>query len=110
MFSGMSVESFLSSLVSGGPKMPLAKSGLVKTDEHIAEFLLFSTSSNCENWMQIPIAAIDKIDYISTMRCGDHTHPYVKLHFKEPPAENKIAGLFAELLRSGSEKKQSCAR
>ena len=41
----------------------------------------------------MPSAAVEGMEFLRTMRCGDHTHPLVRMHLKAP--ESPEAQLFA---------------
>jgi hypothetical protein len=52
---------------------------------------------------------IEKVEFISTMRCHDHQHPLVRLFLKEPPGENKAATVLSEWPRASSQVRESTA-
>jgi hypothetical protein len=93
---------FLKALSEGQLREPIIKEGLVKQEENDTNTLLFSEGRACQHWIKIPIEMIESVEYLTTVRCLDHEHPLARLYLKEPPADNAVASLFAELARQSS--------
>lgn len=79
--------------------------GMAKADEKNPDSLLF-TAAGCEAWTSIPLSSIETIDYLKSVACKDHEHPYVVIHFKkfDAPEARMLAGLLSShaiALRSG---------
>jgi hypothetical protein len=74
----------------------LVLTGLIKRPDSGESYVLFAFGTQCVVWRRIPQAIIEGIEYLTTISCGDHTHPLVKISFKEPQSEE--ASLFALLL------------
>jgi hypothetical protein len=92
-------EEFAKALSDGSLKEPLVKIGMVKQVEDGSDAILFAEGAVCSDWIRIPIAIIEEVDHLTTIKCRDHEHPLVQIRFKEPPAENEAARAFAELAR-----------
>lgn len=71
--------------------------GMVKK-ANSAERVIEFAPGNCEHWISVPLEQIDNVEFISQMRCKDHSHPYVTLFLK--PADSVEGKLFQALLRS----------
>jgi hypothetical protein len=66
----------------------------------------FSPGSNCTTWLPIPLDLIeeeDGIEFLRTVSCKDHQHPYVRLKIKELQTSNKETALLAGLLRHAAQ-------
>lgn len=92
-------KDFLKALVEGSLVEPIIRVGMVKPDPDDKEAFLFSESSACGRCLKIPAEAVESVEFLGTARCQDHEHPLVRLHLKEPPKDNAIARVFAELAR-----------
>lgn len=90
-------EAFLAALEADTLATPIVRVGMVKRAAKDSQTILFSESA-CDNWIEVPIAAIEAVRHISAAKCRDHEHPLVEMRFKEP--EDRTARVFAELLRS----------
>jgi len=99
MSQSFSAENFLKTLSEGNLKDALILQGLVKQSVSDPSILLFSEGAGCTIWVPVPIDIIDRVEYLGVTPCRDHTHPLVRLHFKIPPATNREASVFAELLK-----------
>jgi hypothetical protein len=86
-------------LSEGKLKELIVKEGMVKQDENDPNAILFSEGTLCESWTKIPADMIERAEHLTTVRCHDHEHPYVRLYLEEPPSENTTAGVFADLLK-----------
>ncbi len=76
-------QEFLGRLVRNEITSPLIFTGMVKQagdDKH----LLFAFGTHCEHWSKVPLEIIEKVEVLQILPCKDHTHPFVKLHFKHP--------------------------
>jgi hypothetical protein len=91
---------FVKALSEGGLREPIVREGMVKPSENDTTSIEFSEGNMCELWTKIPVDMIERVEYVSNIRCQDHQHPLVRLFLKEPPAENKLAGVLSELLRA----------
>lgn len=76
---------------------PTAIQGMVKK-ANSAERVIEFAPGNCDHWISVPLERIENVEFISQMRCKDHSHPYVRLHLK--PAESVEGKLFQALLTS----------
>jgi hypothetical protein len=90
---------FIKALAEGSLREPIVKEGMVKPADNDPNAIMFSEGTSCLFWTKIPVEMIEKVEYATTIRCQDHQHPFVRLLLKDPPAENKVATLLAELLR-----------
>jgi hypothetical protein len=94
---GYAPEEFVAKLKAGGLDAPLAFVGMAKEaqdDQH----LLFASGTACEQWIEVPLALVERVELGGMVPCRDHSHPLVKLELKEPESEE--ARLFAALARS----------
>jgi len=75
--------------------------GMVKASKKAGHIAF--TRSGCENWVDIPVAAIEKAEQLGKAPCKDHWHPVFKLTLKEPKdAEAKVfAALLAAVPQGG---------
>src|SRR5262249_16384381 len=96
-------KEFIDALKKDTLKEPIIKDGMVKQDEKDSTVILFTEGASCDIWTKVPVDLIEKVDHMGTIRCRDHQHPFVRLHFKAP-GNNPVAAVFAELLkRSGAQ-------
>jgi hypothetical protein len=70
---------------------------LIKTTDGDASCISVSAAGGCEDWLQVPVAMIDKIQHLGDSRCKDHVHPMVKLSLKLSEKEKAVAKLFVKL-------------
>ena len=59
--------------------------GIVKKSEE-RDHIAFSLA-DCESWTDLPTGLIDEAETIGECRCGDHSHPVVRLRLHEPKSE-----------------------
>jgi hypothetical protein len=90
---------FLKALSEGSLKEAITAEGIVKLDPNDHHTILFSKNTSCAFWTKLPVEIIEKVDYLTAVHCQDHEYPLVRLHLKEPPADNKLASVFAHLVR-----------
>jgi hypothetical protein len=94
-------KDFVKQLSADALKQPLEKIGIVKKHDQDTSAILFSEGSACGRWTMIPVDIIEEVTVLGHVTCRDHEHPLVKIVFKEPPADDKVARAFADLLRQG---------
>jgi hypothetical protein len=69
--------------VHGSSNSSLIFTGLIdRSDDE--QSILFASGSDCQDWRKIPTSTIEKVQFIQTVRCKDHTHPLVHIFFREP--------------------------
>ena len=66
-------------------KSSISITGMVKPSEQKG-YILFA-QSNCDEWIAIPVKLINVAEYIGNTGCKDHSHPVMKISFKEPDSE-----------------------
>jgi hypothetical protein len=93
---------FLHKLNEGALRTPLICEGFAKPVEGSREIFLFSPGTSCKNWTKIPGEAIEKVEILGEQSCREHSHPLIRIYFKEPPANDSLAVVFASLLRVSS--------
>ncbi len=101
---------FVKALTEGNLREPIVKQGMVKPSEDDPSSIQFSEGTACQIWTRIPVEMIERVEFVSTIRCQDHQHPLVRLFLKEPPGENKVAGVLSELLRAAPQARERTAR
>lgn len=74
---------FIEELNKGSFSKEYSICGLVKTTE-TPDVIFFSPGSSCGSWISIALELIERIEYIQTVPCKDHEHPFVCLFFKIP--------------------------
>jgi hypothetical protein len=89
---------FAKRLSEGKLKEPIVRIGMAKKHHDSPDTILFA-ERGCEDWISIPISIIEQVTFLQTVPCRDHRHPLVMIEFKEPPAGNEAASVFAELAR-----------
>jgi len=67
--------------------------GAVKEHEQDHTLVLFSAGDDCTDWLSIPENLIEGYERHGTLKCNDHSHPYVTLKLREPSTPE--AGVFA---------------
>lgn len=70
--------------------------GLVNAHDDRDDAIRFTPGLNCDDWTTVPLEAITSIDERSTVPCGDHSHPFVRLELRPPETDDGT--LFASLL------------
>ena len=91
-------QEFARHLSEGKLKESLVKIGMAKKHDHSPDTILFA-EGGCEDWISIPVGVIEQVTFLQTVPCRDHQHPLVMIQFKEPPAGNETASVFAALAR-----------
>jgi hypothetical protein len=80
---------------------PISATGFVKLPEvklpEEEDTLLFSSGSDCTNWVRIPLRLIDHVQLWRVLPCKDHSHPLVTLVLPSP--KHPDATVFAEIAR-----------
>jgi hypothetical protein len=90
-------QEFASALAEGALKDPIVLTGMVKPAED-PEAVLFSLGSSCQQWVSIPVAMIEKVEWLGKVPCFEHRHDSVHLFLKEEVGP--VARALANLLRS----------
>lgn len=98
------VGDFLTSLKAGDfdrPTRPtIITEGMVKASDSGDDAIQFSVGGSCDSWMTIPANLIESVEFLRTVGCKDHSHPFVRLHLKHPDPENVIANVLVATLAS----------
>jgi hypothetical protein len=94
------VGEFLKKLNDGALRAPLISEGFAKPIEGNREAFLFSPGTSCEGWTKIPAEIVETVEFLGELPCRDHSHPLVRIHFKEPPPNDPFAAAFSSLLRA----------
>jgi len=92
---------FVKALAEGTLREPISLEGMVKKCESGTDAVLFAEGMSCLHWTRIPVEMIEEVDFISTVPCRDHEHPFVRLSLKEP-TNDVVAQVFADLLRNSA--------
>jgi hypothetical protein len=50
--------------------------------------------------MEISGELVEKVEFLGERSCRDHSHPSIRIHFKEPSANEPFAAVFSSLLRA----------
>jgi hypothetical protein len=90
---------FLKALAEGSLTEPIAREGVAKPDPTDQQAFLFSEGGSCGPWLKVPAEVVESVEFLRTVRCLDHDHPFVRLRFNDPPKENALATFFAALAR-----------
>jgi hypothetical protein len=77
--------------------VPLILTGMVKPAED-DQHLIFALGFNCANWFALPVEMIENIQWLGSVPCKDHAHPFVNITIKEP--EDERTKVFANLAKS----------
>jgi hypothetical protein len=93
---------FLKRLTEGALRTPLLCEGFAKPVEGSHEAFLFSLGTSCKDWIKIPGEVIEKVEFLGERSCRDHSHPLIRIHFKEPSANEPFAVVFSSLLRASN--------
>jgi hypothetical protein len=100
MVSKYSGKDFLEQLRGGSLKPSLFLFGIAKLDTEGGEYILFSRSTGCGEWISIPLDMVESVEVLGWSYCKDHTHPRVRLQLLEPATDNLHAQVFGQLLRA----------
>lgn len=86
----------------GSSNSSLIFTGLIdRSDDD--QSILFACGSDCQNWRKMPTSAIEKVQFIQTVQCKDHTHPLVHIFFREPQTdEGRAFAAVAHLYRAAA--------
>ncbi len=95
-------EEFLKRLTEGSLRTPLICEGFAKPADGSYDAFLFSQGTSCKNWTKIPCEAVEEVEFLSEHSCRDHSHPLVRMHFKESSANEPFAAVFSSLLRASN--------
>ena len=102
MADTFTADEFLKRLTEGALRTPLICEGFAKPVEDSHKAFLFSVGTSCEDWTKIPGEVIEKVEFLGERPCRDHSHPLIRIHFKEPPANEPFAVVFSSLLRASN--------
>lgn len=91
-------EEIVEAIRAGEMKPQAVLAGLAKVDDEDAGVLLHS-SDGCRTWNRIPVDLIERVDHLTTVRCKDHSHPFVRIHLREIEDDPRAAALL-DLLRA----------
>ena len=91
---------FIKKLSDGSLRNPLTCNGFAKPVEDGREAFLFSLGTSCEDWIRIPSEVIEKVELLGEHSCHDHSHPLIRIHFKEPSANEPLALVLYSLLKA----------
>lgn len=91
-FTGADLEKALKDNTLIGPGIALT--GMVKTSEKAGHVRF--TRSGCEGWVDLPIAMIEKAEYLGNQPCKDHAHPVMRLTLRE--SKDPLAQILMALL------------
>lgn len=68
----------------GASNSSLVFTGLIDKSDDDPSMIRFARGLDCQQWKKIPTSAIEKVQFVQTVRCKDHSHPLVHLFLKEP--------------------------
>jgi hypothetical protein len=68
---------------------PLVLTGMVKPVDASNGTFMFSAGVLCLNWVEIDADSVEHVEVLYTARCGDHSHPFVRLTMKMPDKGDK---------------------
>ena len=74
--------------------------GMVKKSAGTERTIEFAPAGNCDHWVSVPLDYIEDVEFLSQMRCKDHSHPFVVLQLK--PATSVEGKLLQALLAASS--------
>ena len=89
---------FLKRLADGTLRSPLVREGFARPVEGRHESFLFSTGTSCDGWTEIPCEVVRKVEFLGEHSCRDHSHPVIRIHFREPSADERYATVLSDLL------------
>jgi hypothetical protein len=93
---------FLKRLAVGTLRTPLVREGFAKPVEGRHESFLFSSGTSCEGWTEIPGEVVEKVEFLGERSCRGHSHPLIRIHFREPSADERYATVLSDLLRASN--------
>jgi hypothetical protein len=95
-----SAQEFLERLGQEGADLtgPLVVSGMAREVEGSSSELGLVAGTRCADWTTVPADVVESVEVRGSMPCGDHTHPLVRVTFKEP--QSAEAAAYASLLRA----------
>ena len=100
MSNALTPADFVKKLNDRALRTPLMCEGFAKPIEENREAFLFSPGASCEDWSRIPAEIVEHVEFLGEQPCRDHSHPFVRVHFKEPPSNDPFATVFSSLLRA----------
>jgi hypothetical protein len=92
---------FSEALAAGNLSEPITRVGMAKPDDDDRNIIQFADGTNCSDWTRIPVAMIEKVEFIRNVPCRDHEHPLVAIELKSSTGDGE-ATVFAELLRNAT--------
>ena len=95
-------KEFLKRLTEDALRTPLICEGFAKPVDGSYDAFLFSLGTSCKNWTKIPCEEIEEVEFLTERSCRDHSHPLIRIHFKEPSANEPFAVAFSSLLRASN--------
>jgi hypothetical protein len=107
MSNTLSSGEFIKKLSEGSLQTKLTTEGFAKPIEGNDNAFLFSIGESCENWTKIPSEIVEKVEIIGEQTCRDHSHPLVRIQFKESPTNDPHVAAFSSLLKVMSNKSNS---
>jgi hypothetical protein len=88
-------EEFLNKLQNDEVISQIAFEGMVKKSKDDPKVIMFAHGTNCNGWVAIPAAQLEKVEVLSVVPCKEHSHPYVRIHLKRPTTDE--GSLFSQL-------------
>jgi hypothetical protein len=88
---------FLRALGEGSLAEPITREGVAKPDPGDPKAFLFSEGGSCGPWLKVPGEVVESVDFLRTVPCKDHEHPFVRLHLKRPGKDHVLARFLADL-------------
>jgi hypothetical protein len=92
-------DEFLHAVAEGSLAEPITREGVAKPDPGDPKAFLFSEGGSCGPWLKVPGEVVESVDFLRTVPCKDHEHPFVRLHLKEPKKDDPVGTFFADLHR-----------
>ncbi|MCW2631650.1 MAG: hypothetical protein JWR88_612 [Pseudonocardia sp.] len=68
---------FLDSLRRDDIRRPVLLRGMVKPADDDDQVLMFAHGSACEDWITVPVASIETVEFLNFVPCADHKRPLV---------------------------------
>ncbi len=91
---------FLKKLAEGALWPPLIREGFAKPIEGRHDAFLFAPGTSCEGWTEIPGEFVEDVEVLGERSCRDHSHPLIRIHFREPSEKEAYATVLIALLRA----------